>query len=1363
MATQEATPAPRLPSRAGAAGARWELLVLLGAAAAPFLPLPWAIALVALAGALLLARRPPLRETLIVGAGVALALAALVTGWALGEAGRRADWERAAGLRYAALWRSIVADAEAATATLPRPPAGTAQRLEVFRTLNAVATAPHENGPGSTLLLVDPDGEPVAWGGPGLLHELPASGLPRAGAHSVQSFGAATLLAVQPLDAARRPWRIVAGRSFATDRLPFPLAPEGGWAVLPPGAAPRAGTRLLAAPGAPTLVVEPRSPPAPSPWPGRMRRAAWAALGLALVALATLRAVGFLLPERSLAHRPSRPLEVGVLAVAGIACCALAAGATPLTAAVLTGGLALAALGLGLRRGALPAWVAVAGGVAGGGLLAAVAGSLVADFGRLDLAAAVVGGAEDLALRLALAGFAAGLLAVAGRRARTPPAGGWAWAAVATLAVAGAFHDRPLAATPLLAAGCGAAARWLAGASPLRRAAHAAALTLIAALAAAVAWESAYRLQLRRDLLRLLPGLAPPAQSEMEELRAATRAHFERLDLAAMAPVDPESLDLQDLAFAIWRHSPLARRNALSAVSVLHHGGRASSFSFGLPLAAGLEIDREPGRWQTVELRGWDELAVAGEAPLRAGGAPVATLRYWLFPRPGFRLGGREDEDIELALLRGGPAALGVEGLPPPARYALYAEDGRAVRVPWREAPPLAQVLRRGGRAVVPIPGGRAWAVARVEADGVEVVYLPLLGPRAALDRAGTHALATLLLLAAAALVILLLGLPRSAFRDTLRRTLRSYSKRLILVYSLLLLAPLVLLNLVLARGLEERLRREQRAAGEAALASAQRVLGEYVLTLDPGFGVATALDDPLLVWLASVVHHDVSLYWGSSVYASSRRELFTAGLLPRRIPGEVYSRLALLGYGLAARTSRAGGATYLELYGPVRVPGVPAEEEGLALSLPLLAQQAEVTTEIAYLRRQALLGTAALFLLLVAVGTRFARSFTMPLTELVRGTQRIAAGARSLEVRPAEVELQALSEAIDRMAQGIAEGRERLVREKQFVERVVENITAGVVSLDGRGHVLMANRVAAELLGVRVGEPLADVLTAAPRLAAVRAFVEGAGRELRQATVRLPGTDGEREWTLVWAPVPGAGEPSALLVVEDSTEVLRGQRLQAWAEMARIIAHEIKNPLTPIRLSAEHMRQVYGGDPERFGEVFERCTTNILRQVDELRQIAGEFSAYSHIPQLELRPGELVAAVAEVVESYRAAPPTGVEIAFRAPPEPVTARFDVRLLARAVRNLVENALRATVRGGRVEVRVEVDEALARIVVADDGPGVPAELLARIFDPYFSTHAAGTGLGLPIASRIAEEHGGRVTARNLPAGGLEVAITIPRS
>jgi two-component system nitrogen regulation sensor histidine kinase NtrY len=272
-----------------------------------------------------------------------------------------------------------------------------------------------------------------------------------------------------------------------------------------------------------------------------------------------------------------------------------------------------------------------------------------------------------------------------------------------------------------------------------------------------------------------------------------------------------------------------------------------------------------------------------------------------------------------------------------------------------------------------------------------------------------------------------------------------------------------------------------------------------------------------------------------------------------------------------------------------------------------------------------------------------------------------------------------------------------------------------------------------------------------------------------------------EREWTLVWVPVPGAGDPAALLVVEDATETLRGERLEAWAEMARIIAHEIKNPLTPIRLNVEHMQQVWrdraaraaaaggGAADPRFAEVFARCTDNVLAQVDELQQIAAEFSTYSRIPKIDPQPGDLVALVEALAAPYRAAPPPGVTIEVEVPAEPLTARFDRRLLSRALRNLIENALRASSGGGRVVLRVERGEAgdgagggaEARVAVLDSGPGVAPALLPRIFDPYFSTHDTGTGLGLPIARRIAEEHGGAIGARNRPEGGLEVVITLP--
>jgi two-component system nitrogen regulation sensor histidine kinase NtrY len=258
-------------------------------------------------------------------------------------------------------------------------------------------------------------------------------------------------------------------------------------------------------------------------------------------------------------------------------------------------------------------------------------------------------------------------------------------------------------------------------------------------------------------------------------------------------------------------------------------------------------------------------------------------------------------------------------------------------------------------------------------------------------------------------------------------------------------------------------------------------------------------------------------------------------------------------------------------------------------------------------------------------------------------------------------------------------------------------------------------------------------------------------------------------EWTLTWVPIPGDEDPASLLVVDDATEVLRGQRLEAWAEMARIIAHEIKNPLTPIRLSTEHLRQVWRSDPDRFDEVVERCTANILSNVEELRLIASEFSIYSRIPESEPEPGDLVAFAAELVANYEhaAAADSGASARFVDGEEEVWARFDAKLLGRAIRNLMENARRAAGQGGTVEVSIATVEdgggrPMAQIRVLDSGPGVDPQKLERIFEPYFSTYETGTGLGLAITRRIVDEHGGTIEAHNRPDGGLAVLLAIPR-
>jgi len=1365
-----------------------EVAALLATVAAlELLPAVAAGALATLA-VLWLLTRPPRQEALVGGSG--LLLAALVLGMvAVGEKippPGVGEWTAELKRAYTRLCDDLGTAAAVAAQSLQRASLPGESPAELFEQLKALSE--DSRFAATALTLFDPDSQAVAWAGEGLLHEPDLAGLPVTGLGYRRGHTAVTYFAVAPLSDDRRPWRVVVGRSLSTESLPFRVPVTAQALRWSPGAAPSelpSEVVKVKVGGAPVIFVE--RPEATDYLWWRLanwaRRLAAGLLGLTLIAVALLRSAARPILQESLQEQdrpPAFPLPATVLLVmAGVAAAKSAVELTVPVQVLLVAVSGLAAWGLLRPRRSS---IRDSGGevLGGTGLLALAGGTWLyqqqlqqQQIAKADLAADLNGAPDVLALRLIWCLAALGLLTLTARARAPANDDRAAWIGTALLLGAAAFHDLPLLGLVLVAVAGGALARWLGGIDLGKRPTAIPALLVIAALAGAVTWEIAYREEFRQRIEEwYLPRIAPPTPAEINDLYLEIDQYFDRHELRHLLPPASGPVDPQDLAFVLWRDSPLAQRDAASALVVEASEGVSSSFSFGLSIDHESPLALDPSRWPVPQVPAWRDAIIAGENEVLLDGRSWGRVRYWFLPRPGFRLGVTETAELETALVRGKRRPQAIDGLPRPVLYGLYSSDGRAVVSPWDESPPLAGSVLGSEHGLQTTDAGHHWYWLRENADGIEVLYLPYLTPRAGLERIGTHALSSLMLIAALAVLPLVAALPRRILRGLVERMVHSYSKRLLLVYTALLLVPLVALNFVLLRGFEERLRREQLANGQAALSAARQFLVDYLRGLEPGFGIDTQVNRELLEWISDVAEHQVNFYWDSQVYASSQQELFTAGLLPKRIPGEVFSRLVLYGYEVGSRTQHATETPYRELFAPLNVPGW--SQQGLFLSVPLLEQEEEVVRELERMRRRAILVTTALFLLLVAVGGRLARSFTTPIMELIEGTRRIAGGAPFLDVTPREHELSALGDAIDDMARRIAEARRKLLLEKQVVDRMVENVTSGVVSLDHERRVLLHNRVAAELLGTEVGAEIHRILESREHLQPVAEFLRQANlrqADLRQTTVHLRDRGGEaREWTLTWVPIPGAEDPAALLVVDDATEVLRGQRLEAWAEMARIIAHEIKNPLTPIRLSAEHMRQVYATDREGFDAVIERCTDNILKQVEELRAIATEFSIYSRIPRAKLGSADLVAAMRELTAAYHGLAPGGVVLKFHSDREALPALIDDKLLTRAVRNLLENALRASAGGadgtcdgggGRVELEVGCRDGWAFIRVTDSGPGVDPDNLPRIFEPYFSTHETGTGLGLAIAQRIVEEHGGRIEARNRTGGGLEMTITIP--
>jgi nitrogen fixation/metabolism regulation signal transduction histidine kinase len=341
--------------------------------------------------------------------------------------------------------------------------------------------------------------------------------------------------------------------------------------------------------------------------------------------------------------------------------------------------------------------------------------------------------------------------------------------------------------------------------------------------------------------------------------------------------------------------------------------------------------------------------------------------------------------------------------------------------------------------------------------------------------------------------------------------------------------------------------------------------------------------------------------------------------------------------------------------------------------------------------------------------------------------------------------------------------------RQRAYLETVLGSISSGVLTLQRDGCVRTANLAAARTLGTTrrqlTGQPLGSIAASDPRfLALVGVIQRNLDRDRWEEQVLLSG--GGRQ-VLICRGSRLTEDQGMVLVFDDMTALVRAERNAAWADVARRLAHEIKNPLTPIQLAAERLRRKYLGTvaPEMAG-VLDRSTHTIIQQVQALKQMVDAFNEYARPPQLQLGTVNIASLIAEVLYLYRDNP-EGVELAERVPDRELRVEADAGRLRQLLHNLVKNAVEAVRDGGghRVEVaacprRAERGDYL-EITVSDDGPGLPREADIDIFEPYVSNKAKGSGLGLAISKKIVEEHGGEIHAEDGALGGARLVVRLP--
>jgi two-component system nitrogen regulation sensor histidine kinase NtrY len=418
------------------------------------------------------------------------------------------------------------------------------------------------------------------------------------------------------------------------------------------------------------------------------------------------------------------------------------------------------------------------------------------------------------------------------------------------------------------------------------------------------------------------------------------------------------------------------------------------------------------------------------------------------------------------------------------------------------------------------------------------------------------------------------------------------------------------------------------------------------------------------------------------------------------------------------------------------------------------------------------LLGFFSLIIIFAAlwVSLKIAGWITEPVKGLSHATEEVARGNLDVSVKSSrQDELGLLVESFNRMVREMKQDKESLERAYQNLENIVSNIQSGVITLDGEGFVRQINASACEVLNISSGDVMGrnySELLSGISSEELQKVIKGINLRTfknldQEVWIEKGGIKVLLRVSIISLRDAGGEHLGLLVVLDDLTEFVKAQRALAWQEVARRLAHEIKNPLTPIKLSTERMLKKWQKKDPAFDRIFERSSETIIREVDGLKRLVDEFSRLGKMPVIKRVPTALGPMVKEVATLYRDY--KDLEIQVDVPGEMPLALLDSEQFKRVLINLFDNAIEAMQNKGRIKVNVGMKDENDRffISVADEGSGIKDEHKDRLFQPYFSTKEDGTGLGLAIAHRIVDEHGGSIRVKDNSPRGIVFTVELP--
>lgn len=629
-------------------------------------------------------------------------------------------------------------------------------------------------------------------------------------------------------------------------------------------------------------------------------------------------------------------------------------------------------------------------------------------------------------------------------------------------------------------------------------------------------------------------------------------------------------------------------------------------------------------------------------------------------------------------------------------------------------------------------------------------------------------------------LINLVISPMRSRRHSLLLQWKRSFSLKFASVIFLCSILPTVTLGYFLLNSIKTNQAKEEMAVVKSQISSARNFLetlnqpsqnmgfsdGDSQNAAPPA-SPRDSLDPPddqrlaeRFLRLSQIMNLDYSVYRSGVLVQTSQPELYREGLLNRRLSFRMARDLVVEHKAHEIhRIPMPAGGYILEAFTPVSLPASRSGVLAIA-TVPAWYHQRLRWQEQVEFGITAILG---ILFVLANIVLLIARNFLRPVKAITRSATRMSRGFRHRPIRiDRQDELQRMVSAFNTMQHKIQWSQQELTRQLSLFDVTLQSMNSGLLGCDADGRIILSNAKIIQTLNTtteRLPASLAELVDTYPCLAPLLRILQSGEEE--EFSCRL-GPSGEEREILVKIRIRDTLTPDdikTILVFDDITYALASNRLKAWAEMARRVAHEIKNPLTPIQLEIDHLNHVYHSQHPDFAAQLEDGTDQIKKQISHLRQIATEFSDYARPLELHKTSTNPRDVILEVLAPYQR---TLKNVTIHVVDVPVpNLLLDQRLFRRAIHNLIENAIQAIDRSGDINVRLFVEQSFLVIWIQDDGPGISEDDQSRVFEAYFSTKDHGTGLGLALARKTVELHGGSLTIDPSFVQGTRFVLKLP--